>query len=259
MADDKQPAKDEKPASIAPAVQAPPAASAISGIIQILIKGFRDWFKTKKAKAAIVGFFLITVCMAGLFQYQHDSIKAMSLADAIAGGGGGGGGNGKDPFAKFKDATGQAPLTGSSQEKTAGAPQKVPIGDKNVFQVVAVLTWTDEANTARHTNQPDTFDLQVTAPDGRTSKGSASNEIGKEVVIEVVLARNITQEVLSNKALKQKTQDPTWTGDWNITVACTNAGDQTPNYGPGFIPMRTTADTGNGWKLSVNWTFKAEP
>lgn len=259
MADDKQPAKDDKPASTAPAVQAPPAASAISGIIQILIKGFMDWFKTKKAKAAIVGFLLITIGMAGLFQYQHDSIKAMSLVDAIAGGGGGGGGNGKDPFAKFKEATGQAPLTGSSQEKTAGAPQKVPIGDNNVFQVVAVLTWTDEANTARHTNQPDTFDLQVTAPDGRTSKGTASNEIGKEGVIEVVLARNITQESQANKALKQKTQDPTWTGDWNITVACTNAGDQTPNYGPGVIPMRTTADTGNGWKLSVNWTFKAEP
>jgi len=258
MADDKQPAKEEKPASSAPAAQAPPVVTASPGIMTLLIKGFMDWFNTKKAKAAIVGFILITVGMAGIFQYQHDSIKALSLADAIAGGSGGGGGGGKDPFAKYKDAMGQAAPSGQSQEG-APSPQKVPIGDDNVFTVVAVLTWTDEANTARHTNQPDTFELQVTAPDGRTSKGSASNEIGKEGVVEVALGRNITQEVQSNKALKQKTVDPTWTGDWNITVTCTTAGDQTPNYGPGFLPFRTTADTGNAWKLSVNWTFKAEP
>lgn len=250
--------KAQSAPSVAPA-SAPtaPAVTASPGILQLLVKGFMDWFNTKKAKAAIVAFFLISLAMAGMFQYQHDTIKTVSLAEAIANSGGGGTVSGKDPFAKYTDTTSKADLTGQSTEKVTGSPQKVTVGDLNVYQVVATITWTDEPNTARHTNQPDTFQIQVTSPDGRTSQGSASNAQGAPGTIQVVLARDISKEVQDNKALKKKTMDPTWTGDWNINVTCTNAGDQTPNYGPGIF--RTQADTGNAWKLGVNWTFKAEP
>jgi hypothetical protein len=265
MADDQQLPSEQKAASSTTTSSSVkdtplgPADAAHPGIMTLLYKGFFDWFKTKKAKAAIVAFLLITVTMGGIFQFQHDTIKAISLSEAIAGGGSSGGGGGKDPFAKFTDQTGKAPLSGNSQAGAAASAQKVVIADKNVFQIVAVVSWTDEADSTRHTNQPDTFEIQVTSPDGRTSKGSAPNEHGKEGVVEVVLARNITQEVLNNKDLKKKTQDMTWTGDWNITVACTNAGAQTPIYGPDPIHLRDQADPGNAWKLDVNWTFKGQP
>jgi hypothetical protein len=263
MAEETKPAGEttaQSAPSAAPA-SAPttPAAPASPGIMQLLAKGFMDWFNTKKAKASIVAFLFISLAMAGMFQYQHDTIKTVSLAEAIANNIGGGGGSTKDPFAKYTDASSKADLTGQNTEGIASSPQKVTVGDLNVYQVIATLTWTDEANSARHTNQPDTFKIQVTSPDGRTSEGSAANAIGAAGTIEVVLSRDISKEVQENKVLKKKTLDPTWTGDWNINVSCTSAGDQTPSIGPNFGGPRVQADTGNAWKMSIEWTFKAEP
>jgi len=263
MAEDTKSADETKtqsaPAAASASAPTVPAAPAHPGIMQLLVKGFMEWFNTKKAKASIIAFLLISIAMAGMFQYQHDTIKTSTLSDAIANSGTGGGGSGKDPFAKFTDATSKADLTDQSTEGAAASPKKVTVGDMNVHQFVATLTWTDEPDTARHTNQPDTFSIQVTAPDGRTTQGSAANVHGAPGSIQVVLTRDISKEVQDNKALKKKTTDPTWTGDWNITVACTTAGDQTPNLGPNFGGPRVQADTGNAWKLSMNWTFKAEP
>jgi hypothetical protein len=263
MAEESKPAGETKTQSApspAPA-SAPtvPAAPASPGIMQLLVKGFMEWFNTKKAKASIVAFLLISIAMAGMFQYQHDTIKTVSLAEAIANSMGVGPVSGKDPFAKYTDAASKVDLTGQSTEASTSAPQKVTVGDLNVYQVIATLTWTDEPNSARHTNQPDTFQIQVTSPDGRTSEGSASNAQGAAGTIQVVLSRDIAKEVQENKALKKKTMDPTWTGDWNINITCTSAGDQTSNFGPSPIGLRTQADTGNAWKMTMDWTFKAEP
>jgi hypothetical protein len=264
MAEESKPAGETKAQSAPSAAPASapttPAAPTSPGIMQLLVKGFMEWFNTKKAKASIVAFLLISIAMAGMFQYQHDTIKTVSLAEAIANSmGGGGGSSGKDPFAKYTDATSKADLSGQSTEGVASSPQKVTVGDLNTYQIVATITWTDEPNSARHTNQPDTFKIQVTSPDGRTTEGSAANAQGAAGTIQVVLSRDISKEVQENKVLKKKTQDPTWTGDWNINVTCTNAGDQTSNFGPSPIGLRTQADTGNSWKMSVEWTFKAEP
>jgi hypothetical protein len=138
----------------------------------------------------------------------------------------------------------------------AGSPLTMSVEDLNVYQATFDLTWTDEPDSSRHTNQPDTFQIEVTTPDGRTSQGSGSNVHGSPGTIEVLFERNITKEVQDNKGLKKKTQDPTWTGDWIINVTCTNAGDQTPSVGPGFF--RTQADTGNAWTLAVTWTYKGK-
>ena len=163
---------------------------------------------------------------------------------------------GSDPFSKYTDQAAVSDVTGQSTEGVAGSPETVSVEDLNVFTMVFEFTWTDEPDSSRHTNQPDTFQIEVTSPDGRTSQGSGSNVQGSSGSIEVIFERNITKEVQENKAIKKKTQDPTWTGDWTLNVTCTNAGDQTPSFGPGIF--RTQADTGNAWDLGVSWTFKAK-
>jgi hypothetical protein len=163
-----------------------------------------------------------------------------------------------DPFANYKDQAATTGESGQSTEGVAGSPQKISIEDLNVFQVVLELSWTDEPDTARHTNQPDTFALEVTSPDGRTSQGSGSNVPGAPGSIVVTMERPIGKEVLDNKALKKKTSDPTWSGDWSINVSCTSAGDQTFSIGPDITHLLDQADTGNAWELAVTWTFKTK-
>ena len=163
---------------------------------------------------------------------------------------------GPDPFAKFKDQATTSDVTGQSTEQVEGSSQTVTIEDLNVFTVVFELSWTDEPDTSRHTNQPDTFQIEVTSPDGRTSQGSGSNTLGSPGSIVVTMERNITKEVQENKALKKKTADPTWTGDWSINISCTNAGEQTPRID--ILGLREQADTGNEWELGISWSFKVK-
>jgi hypothetical protein len=238
------------------AEDAPAAPTESPSIFKMLSDAFLKWLKTTKAKAAIIGFMVITAGLYGLFSYQASSIDTKSLDDVLAGAvNGGGGGDGKDPFAKYEDMAGLAPLSGSTNEGTE-SPETVSIEDLNVYEVTVLLTWTDEPDSARHTNQPDSFEVVVTAPDGREARGSGSNTHNDVGEIDVILSRNITKEALDNKELKKKTKEDTWTGDWNITVTCTSAGDQEAMFS--FLGLRDQADTGNAWTLDVVWAFKAE-
>jgi hypothetical protein len=242
-----------------PEVENAKAAAPSSPNIFLMISGaFMTWMKTTKAKVAIVGFIIIGAGLAGLFNFQASSIDVVSLEDAIAGAGSGssdGGGSGKDPFAKYSDQVGTAALSGSTQEAATSA-DSAAIGDMNVFEVTVTLTWTDEADSARHTNQPDSFSLEVISPDGRKASGSGSNSHGSEGSVVVTLTRDITKEVLDNKDLKKKTMDEVWSGDWNINVTCTAAGDQEAMFS--ILGFRDQPDSGNAWNVDVEWTFKAD-
>lgn len=232
-------------------------ASGSPSIIKAVVDSLVSWVKTTKAKAAIIGFICITAGLYGLFTHQANSIEVKSLDDVLAGatGGGGGGGGGKDPFAKYVDMTGRAPLQGSATEGQTDT-KKVSVEDLNVWEVKVVITWIDEPDSARHTNNPDSFEVVVTSPDGREVRDSASNTHGQPGTFELDLTRNITKEALNNKDLKKKTKETTWTGEWSINVTCTAAGDQEAMFS--IIGLRDQADNGNTYDLEVVWTFKGE-
>ena len=194
-----------------------------------------------------LGVVITLVSLIGAFALGDYAIHAVEATSSSS-----------DPFYKYKDLGANANVTSQSVEGGGGTPQWLAIGDANVFSMVVELTWTDEADAARHTNQPDTFQLEVTAPDGRTSQGSAANVHGAPGSVVVTLERNITKEVQENKALKKKTADPTWTGKWTFNVTCTDAGDQTPSIGPDPIHLRDIVDSGNAWQLAIGWTFKSK-
>ena len=194
-----------------------------------------------------LGVVITLVSLIGAFALGDYAVHAVAATSSSS-----------DPFAKFKDMQANANVTSQTVEGTAGTPQWLDIGDLNLYHMNVTLTWTDEPDAARHTNQPDTFQLVVTAPDGRTEQGSAANVHGAPGTVAVTLDRNITKEVQSNKDLKKKTADPTWTGKWNFNVTCVSAGDQTPNLGPDPIHLRDIADNGNAWSMEISWTFKSK-
>jgi len=257
MADDEKtegPTKTEGEEEKATETEAPAGGSP--GIIKLIASSLSSWVKTTKAKAAIIGFIMITAGLYGLFTFQASSIEVKTLDDIMAGAvGGGSSGDGKDPFAKFDDMAGTAPLSGSASEGQEDV-KPIVIDDMNVYEVQVVVTWVDEADTARHTNQPDSFEVVVTAPDGREARGSGTNQHGDVGMIEIDLTRNITKEALDNKELKKKTKETTWTGDWNLTITLTQAGDQEAILS--IIGLRDQADNGNSYEVTFVWTFKGE-
>jgi len=124
----------------------------------------------------------------------------------------------------------------------------VEVGVPNVARMRFTLTWTDEADAGvRYTNQPDTFELAVTPPNGteRTS-GAVANAQGGEGTASVSFEF-------------EGAKDPFWngTGEWGVVVRCATAGDQTPLISP--FNRRVQADDGNAWTLSVECVHLERP
>ncbi|MEM3341898.1 MAG: MFS transporter, partial [Thermoplasmata archaeon] len=119
------------------------------------------------------------------------------------------------------------------------------------YQIVFTLSWKDEDDMyppglgvlRRCTNQPDTFVLQITAPNGKNQTSPAiSNTHGSPGNIS--LKFNFTDEELRSKPAL---------GNWSITITCTEAGDQ---YFP-LAPL-VYVDSGNEVNLDVEVEYKGK-
>jgi len=124
----------------------------------------------------------------------------------------------------------------------------VEIGVPNVASMTFTLTWTDEADDgARYTNQPDTFILYVTPPNGtEMMSGAVSNPQGGAGTASVSFRFEGTSDPFLNG-----------TGAWDVVVKCTTAGNQVPRVN--FLGLRTRADAGNAWTLSVECVHLERP
>jgi POT family proton-dependent oligopeptide transporter len=121
--------------------------------------------------------------------------------------------------------------------------EKVPIPYDNIDNVIFTLTWTDEPDTSglgSFENQPDSFSLEVQTPKGKT-EGPKSGEN--------------THENQGSISIKIEYEEPYehGTGDYNVTITCTNAGDQEPQIN--VINLRTEEDPGNNWELTVEYKY----
>ncbi len=136
-------------------------------------------------------------------------------------------------------ATGTFSDSGTLQQ---GESIEVPLGlaDLEITWLIANLTWMDEADAARHTNQPDSFSIDLVAPDGETATDSGSNTRGAEGALSV--ARQVAEG-----------GDPLM-GDWTVTVTLTDAGDQTATFD--LFGLRNQADDSNAWALEVSFEYR---
>ncbi|HLE96224.1 MAG TPA: MFS transporter [Candidatus Thermoplasmatota archaeon] len=126
---------------------------------------------------------------------------------------------------------------GTTEEgESTDVPLALP--DGAVGNVTFVLTWSDEAGGTGTTNQPDTFVLEILAPDGtRTTGPETANAAGAEGTIELAA--------------------PSMPGVYEIAVRLTQAGDRTVQVGPFSLPAGGEADTGNAWTLAIRYESTA--
>ena len=195
----------------------------------------RTGFKT-------IGFMVLTVVMLiGLFVYQHDSYPVGPRST---------GGGGPTGLAAYVDMNTTITDSGTAVEQADPDEKTYEIDQENLFMFNVTVKWDDEADQMFKSNQPDTFLVEVTAPDGSMVSGGGSNQRNQEGVIVVTIDRDI---------LASDAELMAWTGTWSVNVTCTDAGDQEPQFFPDIGGQRTNPDTGNAYTLEVEYVFKAPP
>lgn len=110
--------------------------------------------------------------------------------------------------------------------------------EKKVVEVLFVLTWEDEPDAdARHTNTPDTLELEVTSDVGSDSTSDSSGRV------------TITFTASEDKPWDLRDQT------WGVNITALDCGDQKP-----LIPdpggFRTIADGGNSYQLEVEIKYQ---
>ena len=198
------------------------------------------FFRSTKGRHTAVVFVVIVVGLASLFSFQASSIK-VGPVDPSAGRGPGG-----DEVPLLANLT-----TPGSASEAETVDQELTIEQPKVVAVTFRLLWTDEPDGARHTNQPDSFSLSVTAPTGETEAGSGDNPPGGEGSIEVTFSRDLDAP---------KVKPEQWDGrGWNVSITLDAAGDQEPSLGPSIFGFRTQPDNGNAYELLVEYTYMGPP
>jgi MFS family permease len=120
--------------------------------------------------------------------------------------------------------------------------ETIDVDETNVISITFILTWTDEPDQQygprTYVNEPDSFTLQVQAPDGREDRDTAMNPQGGTG--EIIITMQYTPDV-----------DPymNGTGTYNITIELGECGDFFSNGPIGFT------DTENSWELAVEYEY----
>jgi POT family proton-dependent oligopeptide transporter len=121
----------------------------------------------------------------------------------------------------------------------------VMVYNTNVRSVTFTLRWTDEAAAGpRFTNEPDSFSLTVTPPNGSVVSSTASTTGTVSVTVTFDLEGSSAPYYNG-------------TGEYVITVECGVCGDQVPFVNIGGL--RVQADNGNAWDLFGATEFYLEP
>ncbi|MEM3342189.1 MAG: hypothetical protein QW728_05805 [Thermoplasmata archaeon] len=214
---------------------------AEDSVIDAIVENGKKFLNSRESKIGIGGFVGILIIMAILFYYQVSSVEVQASS---SGGHGAGIGN------TVKNLTATL-MKNEMVEETKSVDMEYEFNTtlEYAFEIVFTLTWTDEEDMTppglgvlrKCTNQPDTFVLEITAPNGKNQTSPAtSNTHGSPGIIS--LKFNFTDDELRSKPAL---------GNWSITVKCTEAGDQ---YFP-FAPL-VYVDSGNEVNLDVAVSYR---
>lgn len=154
------------------------------------------------------------------------------------------------------------------EEATLAFPLEMP----NIERVVATVGWTDANETAGQTTDSDIFEIQITAPDGRTSTtilgrnlepggpGNATATLDWRT-LPPLLEFEATDESAARAELAKRTPDDTsGKGEWTVRVKLMEAGGTRPTSPaplPVGVPTSAPDDAGNDWNVTVTVTTYA--
>ena len=146
--------------------------------------------------------------------------------------------------------TGQQSFTGYGNANS-DTSLNMTINVTNIVNVTLDLTWQDEPNSARHTNQPDQLGLEAKSPEGEgRESGLKSNPQGGTGEVKLEYTFNLTEKSASQKTSRRGT------GNWDIIVRVGACGAQEPRI-PDPGGFRTVADNGNAFTLTVSFEYYA--
>ncbi|UCG70659.1 MAG: MFS transporter [Thermoplasmata archaeon] len=153
-----------------------------------------------------------------------------------------GGGPRLTDWSKYEIMSGdQITLSGHLQENSETV-ETIPVDESNVISITFILTWEDEPDQQygprTYVNEPDSFTLQVQAPNGNESRDSAMNPQGGTG--EIIITMEYEPDI-----------DPymNGTGTYNVTIQLGECGDFFSNGPIGFT------DTENDWELAVDYEY----
>jgi|MudIll2142460700_1097286.scaffolds.fasta_scaffold238423_1 hypothetical protein len=203
------------------------------------------WVKTKKAWVGIGGTFILFLFLAYIFSYQAGAFPA------------------KNPYNYVKPNGGIGELEGAengsasiSDYAAEGTPMEdtIELNGTKVFRLKVIVEWTDEPNAGllgrRLVNQADNFEVEVTLPDGKTEtkQGSGTNTAPGSITLSF--------DWVSTGGMPLGDTKLGTTNSVAVKVTCTDAGDQAPRFSP--FGLRTRADGGNDYTLTVNYLYMPE-
>jgi hypothetical protein len=204
-------------------------------LAMMVIDGIVKWLKTRHAVYSIVGTIALLAALAWLFSYQAQAFPAAdpyNVGPIIPGGTG-------PSNAEYSTES----LTGTANEGSSVEEPFSLQGDV-IWIMEVTFTFTDEEpdRARRFTNEPDSFDVTVTFPDGESQTKSATGSNTNPGTIQ--FAYNWT----ADGGMEWSAEDTVV-----ITVELTQAGEQHPLLNP--FGLREVEDSTNDYSLSVYYGY----
>jgi hypothetical protein len=137
-------------------------------------------------------------------------------------------------------------MEGSAENVMVDASQ-----DRIITGISVIVTWEDEEDRRRvrmYENQPDTFRITITDPNGtELASNSASNQHGQQGTVSTVA--NLDEE---------QVMEYYDAGDFEVDIIMEEAGDFEPRIGLSFFPIE---DDGNrfNYEIEVMYLSKETP
>jgi hypothetical protein len=194
---------------------------------------YKTLFETpeNKWKTGLGGMIVITILLAGVFNYEASAIDVVS-SDELMQIETDLGTETNSELIEFSEE-----FSGSGQTSERDSTDKeIIIEHERLFEIRCTLSWVDPASSyVGGTNEPDEFKVSIIAPNGDTLDDSGFGTTGS-VSASGELPDYNEEDFIEN-----------YVGPWVIQVEAGDCGDDSSALG-----FRTTADTGNNWDLSYS-------
>lgn len=216
-------------------------------ILKVISDTYELVFVKKKKITSWISFFIILgltflVFNAEAREKADEMLGRSQILQIIGGEGGGDTGYSSSELRDRMEVQDKVSRPGELQE---GGSEQIPVSNdlERIVSAISVdLSWQDETDKPglprlrRYINQPDTFRVTLTGPNGTVIETRESDSsIGFDIRIE-------EEDILSN--LEE--------GDYSLTLELVTAGDWEPARGPSLI---TYNDDSNTYDLVVEITY----
>ncbi len=200
---------------------------------------YKTLFETQenKWKTGIVGMIIITILLAGVFNFEANAIEVVDEATL------------KELTSNLGTVTDreiqELSILGSESGTTAensNTDLTIDIDKEKLLEISCTLHWTDEPSQYfQGTNEPDEFKVSIISPKHETVEESELSTSGT-VTATASLPDYEEAEFIDN-----------YIGDWIIRIEAGNCGDDSARVP--LLGIRLTEDLGNDWTLDYSYRY----